>query len=121
MRLILVPRLTAGLRLLLVLAVALVSVQTALGRAEARGAESILICAAGGTQVLILDAEGKPVGHRHACPDCVLGGLALDSALPPAAAAPHRLAARLSRPARAPQARRRHPLRLRARGPPGPG
>ncbi|MCB6178253.1 DUF2946 family protein [Rhodobacter sp. Har01] len=115
-------RLIHALRLLLVLAVALavalVSGQTAIGRAEARGAVLVEICADGGTAVVSLDAEGKPAVHRHACPDCVLGGLALASALPMPLLLPRQLRARLGRPVSAPAPRLRRRLRVRSRGPP---
>jgi hypothetical protein len=111
-------RLILALRLILVLAVALTSVQTALGRAEARGAEAILICAAGGTEIVTLDAGGKPVTHRHTCPDCVLGGLALAPAPVLPVLQPRRLVARLLRPRPARRAQGRQRLAQRARGPP---
>ena len=94
-------RLTLALRLFLALSVALVSVHTAVGRAEAAA----------------LDASGKPVEHRHACPDCVLAGLATS----PVSALPHPPAVkvlRLSRPDPAAQTRAILAPTPVARGPP---
>jgi hypothetical protein len=71
------PLMTAILRLCLALSVALVSAQTAIGRAEARGATGIEICVGVEIAVITLDASGKPLDSHYSCPDCVLSGLAL--------------------------------------------
>lgn len=112
------PALRPVLAALLALAVALTSVHTAIGRAEARGASDILICAEGGVATITLGADGKPVIHLHGCPDCVLGGLAVTAGATPVATFARRRATRLSRPhgRRSPATAR--PAPWQARGPP---
>lgn len=110
-------RLTLALRLFLALSVALVSVHTAVGRAEAAAAQEIQLCAGPEVVTVTLDASGKPVEHRHACPDCVLAGLATS----PVSALPHPPAVkvlRLSRPDPAAQTRAILAPTPVARGPP---
>ena len=114
-------RLIHAFRLILVLAVALASVHTAIGRAEARGAQQVVVCAGGGTATVSLDAHGQPVRHLHICPDCVLGGLALTAALPPQLTAPRLSAARLAGPGRSQLRGMRRMMRVRSRGPPARG
>ena len=112
-------RLGQSLRLLLALCVALVSVHTAVGRAQALGAAEWQLCIGASVVTVTLDADGTPVEHHHACPDCVLSGLAVtpDAAL---ALAPIPAATLLERPMAAvlaATAPRPEPL---ARGPPAP-
>jgi len=76
-------RLSLALRLILALAIALVSVHTAIGRAEASGAWDVEFCVGAEVITVTLDAKGQPVKRNHTCPDCVLSGLAV---LPDAAA-----------------------------------
>lgn len=111
-------RLIHALRLTLALVVMLTSVHTAVGRSEARGAVDMVICAGGGTAVILLDADGDPVVHTHTCPDCLLSGLATETGVPPGVAAPKRRAARLRRPVPAGPRARRRLMRARSRGPP---
>jgi hypothetical protein len=115
-------RMTFALRplltLVLVLIVALTSAHTAVGRAEARGAVGVLICADGATVTILLDATGKPVAKRHGCPDCVLGGFGLAGGAVPVAA-PALGRRRGVRPGRGRHAAPRPVPALLARGPPG--
>jgi hypothetical protein len=69
--------LTLTLRVILLLALALVSGHQAMGRALAGGAIATELCIDGSLVTVTLDARGNPVSHDHACPDCVLGGLAV--------------------------------------------
>lgn len=105
------------LTLVLVLIVALTSAHTAVGRAEAKGAIGVLICADGATVTILLDASGKPVAKRHGCPDCVLGGLGLAGGVVQAMA-PVLARRRAARPARGRHAAPRAVPALLARGPP---
>jgi hypothetical protein len=74
--------LTLSLRVLLLLALILVSGHQAVGRAMAKGAVSLELCSDGGLVTVTLDAQGNPVEHSHACPDCVLAGLAVEAGMP---------------------------------------
>ena len=69
--------LSLALRLALALSVALVSVHTAIGRAEASAASDIEFCIGTEIVTLAIDATGQPVKRNHTCPDCVLSGLAV--------------------------------------------
>lgn len=69
--------LTLTLRAILLLALALVSGHQAMGRALASGAIAMELCVDGSLVTVTLDAQGNPVSHDHACPDCVLAGLAV--------------------------------------------
>lgn len=69
--------LSLALRLVLALCVALVSVHTAIGRAEAAGASDIQFCVGAEVVTLTVNANGEPIQRHHSCPDCVLSGLAL--------------------------------------------
>lgn len=70
-------QLSLAFRLVLALCVALVSVHTAIGRAEAAGASEIQFCIGTDIVTVTLDAKGDPVKRGHTCPDCVLSGLAV--------------------------------------------
>lgn len=72
-------KLSLSLRVLLVLTLALVSGHQAVGRALATGAVFVELCRDGSLVTVTLDARGNPVSHDHACPDCVLSGLAIGS------------------------------------------
>ncbi len=111
--------LTLALRLLLVLALALVSGHQAVGRALASGALAVELCRDGSLVTVTLDASGKPVAQDHACPDCVLAGLAL-AADPPALAAPTRRALPVGAPAARPAPCGQAAPCPAARGPPAP-
>lgn len=111
-------RLILALRLLLALSVALVSVQTAVGRAAAAGAMAVELCTEGGGTILLVDAGGQPVPTHFACPDCVLGGMADLVAATGPVRQPQRLAGRLARPRRIGALAARPRPGLRARGPP---
>jgi hypothetical protein len=103
--------------LCLALILALTSVHWALGRAEAQGAQDLVICADGSLTTISLGADGRPVARHHACPDCVLGGLALAPAALPAAALARGRARTCRAPAR-PRAAATRPRLPCARGPP---
>ena len=111
-------RIASVLRLLLALAVALTTSHAAIGRAQAQGAVTVEICADGATTTITLDSHGQPVRQAFACPDCVLGGLALAASPPLATRAPRRRAARLSRPRPGPAPTCRRLPRPRSRAPP---
>ncbi len=85
-------KLSLTLRAILLLALVLVSGHQAMGRALAGGAIATELCIDGSLVTVTLDAQGNPVSHDHACPDCVLGGLAVEPDLaslsPPGAAVP---------------------------------
>ncbi|MBK6468757.1 MAG: hypothetical protein IPL38_11865 [Rhodobacter sp.] len=108
-----------ALRLCLALSVALVSVHTAAGRAAAMGAVELELCTGAEVVTISLDASGTPVKRHHACPDCVLSGLAtlVAAGLPQPPAQGMR---RLERPAQADLLRAGLPPCPMARGPPGP-
>lgn len=110
-------RLRSLASLALALILALTSVHWALGRAEAAGAQDLVICADGSITTITLGADGKPVARHHACPDCVLGGMALGNALQAGVAPPQARARRASLPRPRPR-RQRRPIAARARAPP---
>jgi hypothetical protein len=64
--------------LLIALTVALTSQAFALARGQAVAAGEMVICAGGGFVTVAVDAEGRPTGPAHFCPDAVvaLAGLA---------------------------------------------
>lgn len=106
-----------ALVLCLTLVMVLTSAHWARGRAEAQGAQALVICADGATVTITLGADGKPVASHHDCPDCVLGGLALaGSVAAPVLAARGRAHALRPLPGR--QVLRRQVVARRARGPP---
>ena len=67
---------------LLLLTLGMTSVQTALARAEARGAHSIMLCADGGMRLAQISADGEEINPHQACPDCTLIGWALEPVAP---------------------------------------
>ncbi|MFZ1469935.1 MAG: hypothetical protein WAT09_13310 [Paracoccaceae bacterium] len=69
-------RLFPFLRLMLAVAVAVVSVHTAVSQARALGGQSVQICAGADVISVTLDASGQPVQRPYSCPDCVMAGLA---------------------------------------------
>jgi hypothetical protein len=66
----------------LLLALIQVSGHQAVGRAMASGAVSLELCSDGRLVTVTLDARGNRVADAHACPDCVLAGLAVDVGVP---------------------------------------
>jgi hypothetical protein len=64
---------------------------TGLGLAQARGSvgplDRVEICHGLGTEIIVIDAEGKPVKTPHLCPDGI-GLISLAGFLPPALPAP---------------------------------
>jgi hypothetical protein len=109
---------------LLILCFALVagSVSMAVARGQAaalsQGGTTLVICSGYGVMTVTLDAEGKPVGPVHLCPQCLAG---LAAYMPPGLAAvlpkilPSEKAAALEG---AHQPRSAGVLVTRARGPP---
>jgi hypothetical protein len=61
----------AALRLALVLVLALASVTLQVARGQAAGVSEVVICAGYGVATVTLDARGNPTGPVHPCPDCL--------------------------------------------------
>lgn len=57
--------------LFLALTLALTSQAFALARGQAAAAGEMVICAGGGFLTITVDAEGKPTGPAHVCPDAL--------------------------------------------------
>ncbi|MDJ0629376.1 MAG: hypothetical protein QNJ44_14045 [Rhodobacter sp.] len=74
-------RLTPFLGICLALIVALTSGAMAVARGQNAAAGSIVICAGTGPVSVRIDADGRPVGPAHICPDCALH--LMDAAAPP--------------------------------------
>jgi hypothetical protein len=66
--------------LLIALTVALTSQTFALARGRAVAAGEMVICAGGGFVTQAVDAEGRPTGPAHVCPDAVVALAALAQA-----------------------------------------
>lgn len=64
------------LGLLLALTVLVSSVESALAQWQMAGAVGIELCADGQDSALMLDAAGRPVSHRNACPHCLVAASA---------------------------------------------
>lgn len=76
----------APLRLILSLALALVSQTMAVTRAQAmQPGQTLVICSGYGVATITLDADGNPTAPVHPCPDCLAG---LGMILPASASAP---------------------------------
>lgn len=75
------------------------SVPMAVARAQAPAAGLVELCIGERSVTLAVDADGRPLGHRHLCPDCVP---AVTTDLPPAAQGPVRPVALPRRSAPAP-------------------
>jgi hypothetical protein len=106
--------------LILALVLALTSVTMAQARGQAMAVGQIVICSGGGIVSVPVDAEGRPTGPAHLCPDCALG---LFAAAPAAfgvlvRSADWRPQAPLPVPGIAPAAPTKTPQS--ARGPPAP-
>ncbi len=101
------------------LAVALILAVTSVGLAVARGqrvpAGLIEICTGAGTVMLALDAEGKPAGPVHLCPDAAL--FVAEGLPPPGPRPPDPRVRPVQVPAVASQSGRTAPTAT-ARGPP---
>lgn len=78
--------------LLLGLALAASSVTVAIARGPAAASHQVVICTGTGVTTLAVDAQGRPVGPVHPCPDCLAG--LMTAALPD----PATLATALSAP-----------------------
>jgi hypothetical protein len=69
------PMLRSLACLILVLALAVGSVGAAVARGQPMAVGQMVICADGAAAVVLVDAEGQPVGHAS-CPECLAGGAA---------------------------------------------
>jgi hypothetical protein len=102
----------------LALMLAATSITLAVARGQTRiGGQVAVLCSGGGMLVVTLDAEGKPTGPAHLCPELAVG---LFAALDLAAPLPERrvtVGRVVHVPARAPVAGSR-PVPPSARGPP---
>jgi hypothetical protein len=94
------------------------SVESAVARSEMAGATTVQIC--GQASDLVLDAQGKPLTHRHTCPHCLQAqGFTADLPPAPVTWTALRGAARaLALPPVAPTATLAPPRGPEARGPP---
>lgn len=104
----------------LAVTLALTSVGLAVARVQPPMTEWIEICGSAGGDTLIVDAQGRPVGPTHLCPDCIAAVAALHlphSATMPAAPA---ASSQLGRPDAHPQSCGAPPPVPSARGPPFP-
>ncbi len=111
-------RLLRQITAVLSIALMLLTAQTAaMARGQAPAVGEAVICLGGQAVSVAIDAEGKPTGPRHFCPDCVIHFAALDHS-PVLAVAPMRLAGRIATLALAQSAAFAQPAELRARGPP---
>jgi hypothetical protein len=109
-------RLTA-LALILAMAVMGFAAATARGQSTA-GGQVLVLCSGGGLVQVTLDADGKPTGDTHICPDLAFSLLAALEVSPPDVARP---VAAISELPRVAVGVRRHgiaPVAERARGPP---
>jgi hypothetical protein len=68
--------------LLLALCLALTSVSLAIARAQPPMAEWVEICGDRAEGPVAVDAEGRPVGPVHLCPDCIAAFAYADLAVP---------------------------------------
>ncbi|TDL81743.1 hypothetical protein E2L05_19665 [Meridianimarinicoccus aquatilis] len=76
-------RLRSSLALGLVCLIALTAVHVGAIRGQAKVAGSIVVCSSGGVVNVAVDADGRPVGPAHECPDCIMSVLAaLDLTVP---------------------------------------
>lgn len=62
--------------LILVLAIALTAQVVGSARGQARVAGQMVICSGGAAVTVQVDADGKPIGAPHICPDCAMTLLA---------------------------------------------
>jgi len=62
--------LTRQLALILALLLSLSAPQFAIARTQMLAGPDAVLCIGGGLVAIMLDAEGKPAGPGHFCPDC---------------------------------------------------
>ena len=75
--------------LILVAALSALGVAAASSRGQTvAGGQVLILCSADGVVQTTLDAEGRPTGGRHLCPDLAPGLLDAAALTPPAVAAP---------------------------------
>lgn len=106
-----------GLTSLLAGVLALTSLTMAVARGEIRVAGEVVICSGEGMVVVRRDADGKPQGPAHICPDMALGLIAALDAVPPVLERPQTTARALTPQLARIQSDRAGPV-ARARGPP---
>ncbi|MFP4569433.1 hypothetical protein [Rhodosalinus sp.] len=70
------------LALLLALTLVVTAQSAALARTQNVPAGAVVICTGGGLVTIEIDAEGKPTGPAHVCPDAVASLAAPSSATP---------------------------------------
>jgi hypothetical protein len=105
---------------LFALILAATSATMAVARAQAPAAGVVELCLGERSVVLAIDADGRPVGPRHLCPDCVPAvtaappggapGPARPATFPRRAALPRAATTALPAPASAPPPARAPPL-----------
>lgn len=67
---------------LLAVMLSLTSVTLAVARGQAPAAGQIEVCSGLGLQTITVDADGKPVGPPHVCPDGVASFINIDMPVP---------------------------------------
>ena len=103
--------------LVLALTLSLTAQAYALARGQAAGGVEMVICAGGATVVVALDAQGRPTGPRHLCPDAVIAFGALPLA-PEGLRDPSETVVRAATAGLSAAAPVRPPLTVQARAPP---
>lgn len=103
--------------LALALIVALTSLTMAVARGQGRPVGQTVLCLAIGTVSVAVDAQGRPTGPVHLCPDAAPALFVADGIAPPLLPRPVRRVTAISRPAPAPVVVRPG-LPPMARGPP---
>ena len=68
--------------LLLALMLAMTSVSMAVARGGMSMNGAMILCIDAGQQVVPLGPDGQPIEVSHACPDCIIGALALTEPQP---------------------------------------
>ncbi len=68
----------------LAVCLAMTSLTMAVARGQARVAGEVVVCTGYGVTTLQVDANGRPTGAAHLCPDMVLGMMAALDSWPPA-------------------------------------
>ena len=69
--------------LTLAILIVLTSQTLAMARGQATASGQMVFCSVGQVVTVSVDAEGKPVGPAHICPDCVMHVLDLSGEKPP--------------------------------------
>lgn len=90
------PSLAGLTALILALCLAATSLTMAVARGQTRVAGEIVICTGYGIATLSVDAEGRPTGPAHICPDMALGLIAALGAVAPLVIRPEGDVAELS-------------------------